>query len=126
MSAGLGQEYALARWREDAAKDDPPFYTVHQRHGRPFAWMRVGGNVGWYAPETNAAGEVIGLRGEASPQPSKDENDETWRILNWQFKLINPKQRRKLAHLFTLNAEVGEGAWSVPNARDVARAEKKD
>lgn len=99
MSAGLNQEYALARWREDAAKNDPPFYTVQQRHGRPFVWMNVGGNIGWYAPEVNEAGEVIGIRGEAYPQPHADETPEDRAALNYAFKLINPKQRRKLAHL---------------------------
>jgi hypothetical protein len=104
MSEGLNQEYALARWREDAAKDDPPFYTVQPRHGRPFVWMNVGGNIGWYAPELNNTGEVVGLRGEAWPQPGAAEDDETRRILNWQFKLISPKQRRKLAQLLANNA----------------------
>jgi hypothetical protein len=103
MSTGFNQEEALALWRADGSRDDPAPYTVQRRHGRPFVWMSVYGNVGWYAPELNPAGEMVGIRSEASPQPNAREDAETRHLLNWQFKLINPKQRRKLAHLIALN-----------------------
>lgn len=92
------QDYVLARSREDAAKDDPPFYTVRQMCGRPFVWMNAGGNVGWYAPELKD-GEVVGLRSICYPQPWPGETDRDRKAFNFAFKLVNPKQRRKLAHL---------------------------
>jgi len=101
LNTANNQDGALAQWRADAAKNDPPFYSVQHRHGRPFVWMNVGGNVGWYAPEVKA-GEVVGFRGESWPQPSEDEAEEDRAALNYAFKLINPKQRRKLAHLLAV------------------------
>jgi len=106
MSTVHNQEYALARWREDAAKDDPLFYTIQQRHGRPFIWLRVAGNVGWYAPELNATGEVISLRSEALPQLNDNETAKDRAALNYAIKLISPKQRQKIARLFSTQSNV--------------------
>ncbi len=98
----MNQDWALAQWRADAAKNDPPFYTVRLLHGgRPFVWLNVAGNVGWYAPEIDATGKMVGIRAEAAPQPHADETEETRRMLNWQFKLISPKQRQKLEFLLS-------------------------
>lgn len=92
----MSQEWALARWREDAARNDPPFYTVEQRHGRRFVWLSVGGNAGWYAPQLDAIGNMIGIRSEAYPPPRTDETHKDRASLNFAFKLVGPRQRRKI------------------------------
>lgn len=89
------QDWVLARWREDAAKDDPALYTARFMHGRIFVWLSIGGNIGWYAPEISN-GEMIGLRSEATPQPDIDETPEMRSALNYLFKLVSPKQRVKI------------------------------
>lgn len=66
--------------------------------GRRFVWLNVGGNVGWYCPEIRN-GEMIGIRSIALPQPQEGETPEDRDALNYQFKLINPKQRRKIVAL---------------------------
>lgn len=95
----MNQEYALARWREDGAKHDPTLYFISQRHGRLFIWLNVSGNLGWYAPEINKQGKMVGIRNEALPQPTPEESDIERKQFNWQFKLISPRQRKKIEEL---------------------------
>lgn len=92
------QDGAIALWRIDAAKDDPPLYTVKEKLDRQFVWLNVGGNIGWYAPEIKD-GEMVGIRSIAYPQPREGESPEDYIALNFAFKLISPKQRRKIEAL---------------------------
>ena len=98
MDIANNQDGVLALWRANAAKDDPPFYSAKKMLGRTFVWMNVVGNVGWYAPEMKGE-EVIGLRSISLPQPSGEESQEDRAALNYVFRWVNPKQRRKLAQL---------------------------
>lgn len=98
MNTGNNQEWALARWREDAAKNDPPLYSVRNMLDRAFMWLRIGGNVGWYAPEIKM-GNLVGVRSIALPQPWDGETEEDHKSYNHNFDLISPKQRRKIERI---------------------------
>lgn len=85
------QNYVLARWRAERAKEDPPFYTVRNS----LIWLSVAGNVGWYRPEI-ASGRLVGIRSIALPPPDGSESEAMRATLEYAFKLINPQQRRKI------------------------------
>lgn len=44
----FNQDWVLARWREDRAKDDPELYAVELHCGHQCVWASINGNVGWY------------------------------------------------------------------------------
>ena len=91
----LNQDYALALWRRDAAKDDPVPYTARYMCKGVFVWASVAGNAGWYCPEIED-GELMGLRSIALPRPSKDEMPEEKEALNRALRLVSPKQAAKI------------------------------
>lgn len=105
MNIANNQDWVLAQWRRDAAKDDPPFYTVREFfRGDRYIWLSIGGNVGWYWPEMKDE-KLVGIRAMASPKPPKydwslmpKESPDEYRHLNWRFKLVSPKQRIKIEH----------------------------
>lgn len=66
------QDWVIARWREDRTKNDPPFYTVEMRHGRPHIWMSLNKNVGWYSVEITD-GRLVELHSEGSGLDSQIE-----------------------------------------------------
>lgn len=92
------QDWALAEWRKDASRDDPPFYSVKEIFGDVLVWMSVYGNVGWYRPEIKD-GELVGIRSLAFPPPSEDESPKARAALNHAMQWVNPKQRKKIVHL---------------------------
>ena len=100
MSDGLNQDWVLARWREDAARDDPPFYTLTTLFGLPCAWLSLNGNTGWYTLEFDGPA-LTGVRSIASPPPSPAESPDERRARNHAFKLLSPKRRRKIEALFS-------------------------
>jgi hypothetical protein len=77
------QEWALARFREGAERNDPALYSLAYRHGLPHIWMKICGNVGWYWAEIKG-GTMVDLHGEASGGCDS------------QIKHMNPKRLRKL------------------------------
>jgi hypothetical protein len=80
------QDYALARFREDGAAGDPELYTKQVRHGRLFVWLNIAGNTGWSEPVFSEHEGLTGLKPEGMP-------------VSYQWKLVSPKQRRKIEHL---------------------------
>lgn len=97
---GRQQDFALKRWREDRAKDDPPYYTVETRHGARHIWMSVNLNAGWYLPLLEN-GKLVGLRSEGLPPSSASETPEQAKALNYQFKFLSPKRRAKIEQLLS-------------------------
>lgn len=85
---GASQEYAIARFREDAARNDPPFYSLGEPvPGLRCVWLNLRGNVGWYWAKLQ--GEVlVGFHALAF-----GGHDNL-------LDLLIPKQRRKITALY--------------------------
>lgn len=91
----MNQDYALSRWREDRAKDDPEPYSTKTLRGRLFMWLTIGGNEGWHAPEMQD-GKLVGLRSSAWSPILDSESPEDRKSLNYAFKLVGVMQRAKI------------------------------
>lgn len=88
----LNQDWVLARWREDRAKDEPALYSVSDTG---CIYLSINGNAGWYRPEVRA-GELTGIRSVALPEPMAGESPQDRKAYEYEFALVSPKQRRKI------------------------------
>lgn len=91
----MNQDGILADFRRQAAKDDPPPYTVQMRHGQPFVWMSVNSNEGWYAPRIEQ-GVLVGLRSEALPPYEPEEAPQDTKALDYAVRFVGTKQAAKV------------------------------
>jgi hypothetical protein len=95
MSAALNQDFALARFREEAIRRDPALYSTGIVHGVIHVWLSISGNVGWYRPEVSN-GELRGLRPECVQGPDEYEDPQWTFHFNYPFRITSPKQRVKI------------------------------
>lgn len=97
MTKIFDQRTALEAWRADAAKNDPPLYSVRNIVGHRHIWLNVIGNVGWYRVlVTNDEVAAIIPLGSV-PFEMWDWDDPEWvEKMNYLLKYLRPGHRAKI------------------------------
>ena len=84
------QDWVLARFREEASKNDPKPYAAEIRHDAPHVYTSVNGNTDWYRVELSPAGALLSVESEGCLEVTK---------------FVSPKQRTKL--LRAIESQIG-------------------